>query len=537
MEWRMFEFGPQGRSIYVDENNRLIMNADPSASGYIYGYGPKGRPLMVDASGALLVNVSGISGGGTGDVTQADLIETSGHLQDQIDALNSLDWQESVITQTSGSPPPSPTTGDRYIVNGSGTGAWAGQGDNIAEWDGAAWDFTTANEGMAAWVEDEDTAYVFNTSWMPFGSVITHNNLQGLQGGATSEYYHLTDAQHSILTTQSGIFYRKDEDLIPSADSTYDIGEEATKFNDLHTVSGHFKGVYINAENGTQPALEIDSYSNVAIFDISNSGEAIALDLEKLATGASPVIRIANSGTGYDIEGTSDLWWINPEGTIFAQSGRFTNGLQIGGSTLHLRPDGSLSDETYSVTVEEMANVIGVSGDFYKKNANVEPDTDDIYTLGTASKGFSDAYASNLHATSGNLNTLALSAASGESFPVIGITNAGDGNDITGNSDNWSVDSLGNAVFASGAFDNLTIGGKPVGGNVTATISSWTWDAGEGLYWANVSHNLGNRLVIVQYYNPSTFDSVEVDHHVLTDTNTIKVWSSTNDNVGVIIRG
>jgi hypothetical protein len=60
MGYHIFDVGPQGREIYVDENNRLILNAAPSASGYIFQYGPKGRPLLVDASGRLLVNVSGI---------------------------------------------------------------------------------------------------------------------------------------------------------------------------------------------------------------------------------------------------------------------------------------------------------------------------------------------------------------------------------------------------------------------------------------------------------------------------------------------
>jgi hypothetical protein len=79
MEWRMFEEGPQGRAIYVNESGALIINADNAASGYIYSYGPKGYPIMVDGSGALKV---------AGAVSPAALSAASGYLQGQIDTLS-----------------------------------------------------------------------------------------------------------------------------------------------------------------------------------------------------------------------------------------------------------------------------------------------------------------------------------------------------------------------------------------------------------------------------------------------------------------
>lgn len=63
-------------------------------------------------------------------------------------------------------PPGSPTTGDRYIVTATATGAWVGQEDSIAEWNGSSWVFTTPEEGYFLWVEDESRFYEFNgTSW------------------------------------------------------------------------------------------------------------------------------------------------------------------------------------------------------------------------------------------------------------------------------------------------------------------------------------------------------------------------------------
>lgn len=115
--------------------------------------------------------------------------------------VNGLDWQDSVIDKDLTSPPGSPTTGDRYIVGASATGDWSGYDDYVTEYDGADWQFYGPNEGFAVWVEDEDKQYVYNGSaWVLFGTSVLHNNLAGLQGGTTSEYYHLTATDYGNLT-------------------------------------------------------------------------------------------------------------------------------------------------------------------------------------------------------------------------------------------------------------------------------------------------------------------------------------------------
>lgn len=119
-----------------------------------------------------------------------------------------LDWEPQVINILD-TPPGSPSIGDRYIVGTSPTGAWVGEENSIAEWNGSSWDFTSiaagpnsVNEGVAAFVQDLDTAYVVNDAgnWVVFGSIVTHNALGGLQGGnGSTEYYHLTQADHDLV--------------------------------------------------------------------------------------------------------------------------------------------------------------------------------------------------------------------------------------------------------------------------------------------------------------------------------------------------
>lgn len=121
--------------------------------------------------------------------------------QDYVDAaVAGIDeWQDSVLDELN-TPPGSPTEGDRYIVGTSPTGAWSSNADDIAEWISGAWVFTTAVKGMATLRESDDRFMIYNGSaWVFFGSVVNHNALTSLQGGGSSERYHLTAAQHTSV--------------------------------------------------------------------------------------------------------------------------------------------------------------------------------------------------------------------------------------------------------------------------------------------------------------------------------------------------
>lgn len=59
-------------------------------------------------------------------------------------------------------PPASPSVGNQYIV-GEGTGAWLGQDNKIAYYDGSAWIFTTPQLGLSAYVDQ--TLYKYLGSW------------------------------------------------------------------------------------------------------------------------------------------------------------------------------------------------------------------------------------------------------------------------------------------------------------------------------------------------------------------------------------
>jgi hypothetical protein len=70
------------------------------------------------------------------------------------------------------------------------SGDWNNRVNDIAEWDGAAWDFVTPVEGYALRVLDEDVLIIFDGgAWGPFGSAVDHNSLLNLTAGDPHTQY------------------------------------------------------------------------------------------------------------------------------------------------------------------------------------------------------------------------------------------------------------------------------------------------------------------------------------------------------------
>lgn len=64
------------------------------------------------------------------------------------DMKTGLEWQDSVLDSTILNPLAlTPSTGDRYLINGVGAGAWIGKDNQIAQWSGAAWVYTVPTTG------------------------------------------------------------------------------------------------------------------------------------------------------------------------------------------------------------------------------------------------------------------------------------------------------------------------------------------------------------------------------------------------------
>lgn len=200
-------------------------------------------------------------------LSNAPSLGTHATNKDYVDGLvQGLDWQDSVIDRVdfTTAEPAGPSTGERYINTVTGTSNVTSAAvtiDNIYQWTGSTWDETVADEGMAAWVEDENILYVYNGSaWVKFGATVTHANLSGLQGGTTNQYYHLTLAEHTNLTEGSPSFTNL------SASGTIS-GGTLTGINVTSGLDPGHKHSTLTASDGSpDPAVDADVNGNVGMI-------------------------------------------------------------------------------------------------------------------------------------------------------------------------------------------------------------------------------------------------------------------------------
>lgn len=97
-------------------------------------------------------------------------LDPAAGLNDSLNVIDAL-LQTAVISMGEAAPPMSPQDGDMHIV-GSGTGAWAGQDDNLARYvaEGAFWQFYQAGVNVVLVLNLDDGglyAYAGSSGWMP----------------------------------------------------------------------------------------------------------------------------------------------------------------------------------------------------------------------------------------------------------------------------------------------------------------------------------------------------------------------------------
>ena len=97
---------------------------------------------------------------------------TRTEVDDKISALaKGMSHGEAVMSFLN-APPASPAQYQLHIVGTSPSGAFAGHANELAEWDGAAWVFSTARSGESHLLEDSGQTWHWNgTAWVKVGAV------------------------------------------------------------------------------------------------------------------------------------------------------------------------------------------------------------------------------------------------------------------------------------------------------------------------------------------------------------------------------
>lgn len=168
--------------------------------------------LAIDGSNSPTANLNlgGYRVGNAGSAVSGSDVPTLAQVQALIVGLA---WQDPVISATTGTPPGSPTTGDRYIVPVGAGGLWTTLVDLIVEWDGATWVQTTPAEGWTVPVQDTgadlryddafpagtwvnlgasvDHAALINRAWAASGHTGTASRLAGFDGSGAAAYFQI----------------------------------------------------------------------------------------------------------------------------------------------------------------------------------------------------------------------------------------------------------------------------------------------------------------------------------------------------------
>ena len=209
---------------------------------------------LVDGTRAFTSTVGGITPTAGSHLTTKDYVDL---------LVQGIDWQESIKnfwTPSTGLPI-APVDGDRYVAIDSGNG-WTAT--YIYTYDGTQWVELTPNEGFSIWLESSDGTYVFNgVMWIRFGSTISHNTANGIQGGELNEYYHLTNTQFNALTISSGISNASSEHI---HDDRYYTETEIDS-----TVSGLEADITTYSDHGNHTGLSDDDHTQYILADGSRA--------------------------------------------------------------------------------------------------------------------------------------------------------------------------------------------------------------------------------------------------------------------------
>lgn len=184
-------------------------------------------------------------------------------------SINGLAYQNPVISAASAAPA-SPELGDRYIVSAflDEQDPWYGHIDEIAECvDTDTWEFYAPSAGWCCTVLDEGQQYVYNEEqWNPLPTLVIHNDLADLDGGADGEYYHI---DKDIYDALAGTGTPTDENKFVTADSL--LTDITTHTHDGEVTAQVDYGDLDNIPTTFTPASHTHSKTDVTDFTHTHS--------------------------------------------------------------------------------------------------------------------------------------------------------------------------------------------------------------------------------------------------------------------------
>ena len=221
--------------------------------------------------------------------------------------VNLSGYNMAVINMSSsGAPPADPSDGDAYVLNGAGSGGWAGfSANDLAVYDGSAWRSQAPAEGYLVWDQAQDELmYYSGTAWAIYSS--------GGEGGS------------------DGL--------------TLDIGTSSTTFPSFAAADGDTSGSVCNYLNTTTTKGEI--------YYLNSTGPAWTL-AQADAPGTSEGLLMLSVGTNSDSNG------MMVQGYVRLDSGSYEGTAAIGDVVYLSDVTSGMMTFAQPVTSGEVVRIVG----------------------------------------------------------------------------------------------------------------------------------------------------------------------------------
>lgn len=277
--------------------------------------------------------------------------------------LTALGVVPKVISRTTGTPPVSPTTGDRYIVPSGASGAWSGQTNKIATWNGS-WLLTSPVRGCTTTVTDEQ-----NT-----GTVVTYDG---------SAWVSRLELVSKAVTDSSGtsevlrLYFTK-----PTGDAVNAAKAAIAFYDGADTTPGHAKAwVQCHDYLATPDSGGNNRHKHLSIETVDSAGTSVntrlsipyGADTVEISTfSANFSVRDGKMSSNASTASVADMCWNGPPSDNLAPDGthlRWTarknataeSGSDVGSDwALHRHADNGTINTTPTIFVKRSNGQVGI---------------------------------------------------------------------------------------------------------------------------------------------------------------------------------
>lgn len=271
------------------------------------------------------------------------------------EALRLLDVmvQLSVAQRALAAPPASPVLGGRHIVGAAPTGAWASHQNEIALWNGSAWEFFAPLEGWRAYVAQEQAIVVYDGSaWSTPGGVAEYDQL-GVSMPADAVNKLAVASQAALFTNPAG-----SHQLVISKAAAADTG--SVLFQQNYVTHGE---VGLAGSNDLSVKVSPDGAGFMTALRADRTNGRVSFD--------QPMQLVPTAG---DAPGVGDgfLWYNSTTGKFRARQG---------GSTVDMIGSGGGSGDVVgpaSATDNAIARFDAATGKLLQSSAVTLSDTGDL---------------------------------------------------------------------------------------------------------------------------------------------------------------